>query len=164
VGGVAGAGPAAAKTCDRYSFSTDPGRVTAAEFDQLREGMTLQQVQALFGSSGGVQSTSESSSSASTRILWLGNVSFVHWFDDTTDAEIEVTFSMDKATTSTSYKRKKVKVKNVKRAKRLGLPKWRWKSVKVVTQVPATPWTVDYFSVYAADVLRQQRAISCSSF
>lgn len=156
--------PAAAVTCDRYVVSADPGLATAVEVDQLREGMTLEQVQALFGSPGAVRSASEYSSSATMSVKWLGGVSLVYRFDMTTVPEIQATFSMEKATTSTSYTRKKVRVKNVKRAKRLGLPKWKWKQVKVVTPVPATPWTVDYFSVSGSDILRQQRALECSSY
>jgi hypothetical protein len=55
-------------------------------------------------------------------------------------------------------------VKNVKRAKRLGLPRWKWKTVKVVTPVPATPYTVSYFSVSDAAVLRQTQTLTCSSY
>ena len=158
-----GISPAGAVECSRYVVSTDPGLVTAVEFDQLRDGMTLEQVQALFGSPGAQTHASETSSSAWMTVAWSGAVTRVDWFGGTTTPKIEVDVSMSKATTETVSKRKKVRVKNVKRARRLGLRTWRWKTVKVVNQIPATPYTVDYFSVYDAEVLRQTGALSCSS-
>ena len=143
---------------------TDPGTVTAAEYDQLREGMTLEQVRALFGSAGEVRWASEYTSSASMALRWKGAVSIKSWLGWTDESSIDATFSMDKATTTTTYKRKKVKVKNVKRAKRLGLPRWKWKTIKVVTPVPATPYTVEYFSLDGAEILRQIKTLGCFSY
>ena len=153
--------PAAAVECDRYEQMPDPGRVTVAEFDQLREGMTLDEVRTLFGSPGSVTWAHESNTSAAMTLEWLGAVRLVDFDGWTEEAEVEVTFSMDKATTRTTYKRVKVKVKNVKRAKRLGLRTWRWKNVKRVTPVPATAYRVDYFSLYGAEILRQAAPVRC---
>ena len=153
--------PAAAVECDRYEQMPDPGRVTVAEFDQLREGMTLEQVQGLFGSPGAIAWASEYTVTKSMSVTWYGSVRLVDFDGWTEEAEVEVTFSMDKATTRTTYKRVKVKVKNVKRAKRLGLRTWRWKNVKRVTPVPATAYRVDYFSLYGAEILRQAAPVRC---
>ncbi len=156
--------PASAVTCDQWIVSSDPGTVTAAEFDQMREGMTYEQVQTLFGSPGAITYASEFTTSKLMTVKWTGAVSLRHWTDWIDDSEVEATFSMDKATTQTKYKRKKVKVKNVKRAKRLGLRTWRWKTVKVKKRIPATPYTVDYFSLYGAEVLRQTKTLDCSTY
>ncbi|MCB0920274.1 MAG: hypothetical protein R2703_16645 [Micropruina glycogenica] len=161
---VGSVSPAAAVECSRYVVSADPGLVTAAEYDQLSDGMTLEQVQALFGSPGAQTHAFETSLGKYMTLEWNGAVSRLDWYGGTTTPEISVDFSMTKATTETVYKRKKVRVKNLKRAKRLGLKKWRWKRVKVVKQIPATPYTVDYFSLYDAEVLRQTAPLSCSTY
>ena len=160
---LASAAPASARDCSSYEVLTDPGLATAAEVDQLRKGMTYEQVQALFGSPGGISRASEGTSGRSMDVVWLGAVRRIDWFGGTTDSEVEVSFSMQNATTETVYTRKKVRVKNVKRAKRLGLPKWKWKKVKEVRPVPATPYTVDYFSVSHSEILRQTGALDCYS-
>lgn len=155
--------PAAAVECDRFEQVPDPGRVTAAEFDQLRDGMTLEQVQALFGSPGAIAWASEYTVTKSMSVDWYGSVRLVDWTGWIDEPEISVVFSADKATFQTVYKRVKVKVKKVKRAKRLGLRTWRWKTVERRKPVAATPYVVDYFSLTGADILRQTRALSCSS-
>ncbi|MCB0985057.1 MAG: hypothetical protein KDB06_10465 [Ilumatobacter sp.] len=128
--------------------------------------MTLDQVQALFGSPGAISNAYESGTGKRMTVTWVGAVTIDYWWwEGTWDApEIEADFSMSKATTKTTYKRKKVKVKNVKRAKRLGLKTWRWKTVKVKKAVPATPYTVGYFSLSSAEILRQTATLECSPY
>lgn len=162
--GLIAASPASAASCDSWIVSPNPGLATAAEVDQLREGMSLQQVETLFGSPGAITWSSESTYGKSMDVTWVGATSLMRWYGSSLTSEVEVSFSMEKATTQTSYGRKKIKVKNVKRAKRLGLPRWKWKTVRVVTPVPATPFTVESFYVYSADILRQQRRLECSSY
>jgi len=157
------AAPASADTCDEYLIDADPQTVTAAEFDQLRDGMTLQEVVALFGSEGEPLDEYETKTTKTLELSWNGAVTLLDLYGDETTPEIDVTFSRTNATTATTYQRKRVKVKNVKRAKRLGLPRFRWRSVRVVSEVPATPYTVMDFDVYDEDILRQTFELECES-
>lgn len=161
--GMLFAAPASADTCDEFLMAADPGAVTAAELDQLTDGMTLQDVVAVFGSEGYTLDEYETKTTKTLEISWDGAVTLLDLYGDETTPEIDVTFSRTNATTSTTYQRKRVKVKNVKRAKRLGLPRFRWKSVKVVSEVPASPYTVIDFDVYDEDILRQTFPLECES-
>lgn len=161
--GMLVATPASAENCDQFLVSDDASTVTVAELDQLQVGMVLDDVNALFGGEGYVTDEYETKTGKTMEVSWDGAVTLLDLYGDEIIPEIAVTFEMEKATTTTTYQRKRVRVKNIKRAKRLHLPRFKMKTVKVVTQVPATPYEVTDFSFYDDDILRQTFVLECES-